>query len=454
MHDGTKTECGEGQGAEGILPVSPFTAMQFHFGMLLGVDDLEALDGYPRGKVRMHNAWLHGEGVVWGFKVGLVEARGEIQVDPGLGLDGAGRELYLADPSCVNLAAWWEAHQGDFDPPLEPDAEGVITFSAHVVARFRACLARPVPAISEPCSDGARDMAYSRAAETVELLLRAGPATLKPLPYPRLRLLFALRDPEPGNAEDSAIVARRDAIRASPLDDQAKLSLAAFREYAALDVAELQPASGEDGQRTFFPELDSTELLLATVTGARIRKEASGWKLLTPPPIVEVHGRPSHVATATIQELLNGPVSGAGATGGGGGGGGPAPIQDAGGPRFKRDSVKLEGRILTLEATAPLSRPSVHASAFRVSSYDPQVGWASLEIRDAGVDDSGKNVRVELKEEAEGEWIRVLALGTGDWPILGAVGGALVPLAGADGAGEPAGRAMQGNDFVHMWKRS
>ena len=52
-----------------MLPASPFTALQYHFGMLLGVDDLETAQAYPRGKIRLHNAWLHREGVVWGFNV-------------------------------------------------------------------------------------------------------------------------------------------------------------------------------------------------------------------------------------------------------------------------------------------------------------------------------------------------------------------------------------------------
>ena len=40
-----------GQGQEdGLLPVSPFTALQVHFGMLLGVDDLETLQAISEGQ--------------------------------------------------------------------------------------------------------------------------------------------------------------------------------------------------------------------------------------------------------------------------------------------------------------------------------------------------------------------------------------------------------------------
>ena len=55
----------DGQGQD-LLPLSPFYTLSYHFGMLLGVDDFETEQAYHRAKQRLHNAWLHGEGVVWG----------------------------------------------------------------------------------------------------------------------------------------------------------------------------------------------------------------------------------------------------------------------------------------------------------------------------------------------------------------------------------------------------
>src|SRR6266850_2703733 len=107
-----KTACElAGQGQEsGLLPASPFTTLQYHFGMLLGVDDLEAGQAYPRGKIRLHNAWLHREGVVWGFDVGL-NKRHELAVQPGLALDAAGHELHLDVTACVDLGKWYQKHK-------------------------------------------------------------------------------------------------------------------------------------------------------------------------------------------------------------------------------------------------------------------------------------------------------------------------------------------------------
>ena len=69
-------------GRSELLPLSPFNALRYHFGMLLGVDDFETEQAYHRAKMRIHNAWLHRAGVVWGFDVRLDVPHGEIRVLP------------------------------------------------------------------------------------------------------------------------------------------------------------------------------------------------------------------------------------------------------------------------------------------------------------------------------------------------------------------------------------
>src|ERR1700688_1186653 len=187
-----KTACElAGAGAEdGLLPVNPFNALQFHFGMLLGVDDLETGQAYPRGKVRLHNAWLHREGVVWGLNVAF-NSRNELAVAPGLALDAAGHELHLDRQACMDVGLWYAAHKDD--PGFTfADSGGGKKVSVHVVAKFKACLTRPVPAMVEPCAGAQTDTAYSRVFETVELLLRPGLSQPKDHGYHRLRVLFQI----------------------------------------------------------------------------------------------------------------------------------------------------------------------------------------------------------------------------------------------------------------------
>lgn len=318
--------CNGGTGtASVLLPASPFYAPRYHFGMLLGVDDFESEQAYHRGKGRLHNAWLHGEGVVWGFGVDLPEVegrpgvpRGEIRVRPGFALDAAGRELHLDCDACLSIAAWYAAHKDDPEvvAAVRTDADGTVRFDAHVVARFRACPARPVPSISEPCNGSGGDVAYSRTQETAELLLLPGAAPPRALPYHRLRLLFALEGPRldrdgsvtPGDQE---VLDARAAVLALPPEDQPAAYLDAFRRFAAWDEMELRPAALPDGGgTTLFPADDACVVVLADVLQITLKpKTGSPDEVEFASAVVDNTVRPSHVATSTIQELLCGPLA-------------------------------------------------------------------------------------------------------------------------------------------------
>src|SRR5688500_4293486 len=88
------------------LVADPFTSLAVHYGMLLGVPDFQVLMGNPRGKLRLHQAWQHGPGVVWGYGVSARDGTAELVVQPGLAVDGLGREVSLAVEHCVDMAKW------------------------------------------------------------------------------------------------------------------------------------------------------------------------------------------------------------------------------------------------------------------------------------------------------------------------------------------------------------
>ena len=62
------------------LSSNPMQCLNYEFGMLLGREDFIVEQGYHRGKVRLHNAWLHREGVAWGYAVDLNPETDEIVV--------------------------------------------------------------------------------------------------------------------------------------------------------------------------------------------------------------------------------------------------------------------------------------------------------------------------------------------------------------------------------------
>jgi hypothetical protein len=433
-----KTACEQaGQGQEnGLLPVSPFTALQYHFGMLLGVDDLETSQAYPRGKIRLHNGWLHREGVVWGLDVSFNE-RGELVVDPGLALDAAGHELHLDHQACLDVGQWYTKHQDDPEFTFDDDGTGK-KFSIHVIAKFKACLTRPVPAIVEPCAGVENDTAYSRAFETIELLLRPNLHTPKDLGYHRLRVLFQI---EPDGAAYADVQTARQNIQALPPEQQPAAYLDALRRFAALDEIDLRPqAATATEPQSIFPE-DPTEVLLADITDIRVQPTASDdWTLVTPAPKPVVTVRPSHIATATIQELLCGPLL----AGAGGGGGGSVPPPTPTGPTVT--AATLAAKAITLTVTREIAAATLTAEAFSVTEYDDDDGWSEIGIKTVTTLANG-NIKIDFKDTPAGVFVRLIARGTGPMPLLAADDH--VPL-GAPGTGG----ADDGTDFVKMFKRN
>jgi hypothetical protein len=442
-----KTACelaGQGQDS-GLLPVSPFTALQYHFGMLLGVDDLETGQAYPRGKIRLHNAWLHREGVVWGLNVSFNE-RGELVVDPGLALDAAGHELHLDHQACLDLGQWYAAHQDDPDFTFTDDG-GAKVVTVHVVAKFKACLTRPVPAIVEPCAGVENDTAYSRVFETIELLLRPGVYTPKDLGYHRLRVLFQI---EPDSAPYADVQTERETIQALPIERQPAAYLQALRRFAARDEIDLLPQAATE-PASIFPE-HPTEVVLADIVDIHVQPTASGgWALVTPAPVPDVTVRPSHIATATIQELLCGPLFVAG-------GGAATPTTTVPG-RVLADVARAPARVgpavtaatlssksISLTVSREIAKASLDPEAFSVTTFDDDDGWAEVNVKAVSTQANG-TIKIDLKETPAGAYVRLIARGTGPTPLISA--GDYIPL-GAPGFGG----ADDGTDFVKMFKRS
>jgi hypothetical protein len=425
-----KTACElAGQGQEGgLLPVSPFTALQYHFGMLLGVDDLDTAQAYARGKMRLHNAWLHREGVVWGLNVSF-NARNELVVSRGLALDAAGHELHLDHEACLDLGQWFARHKDDPEFTFADDGSGK-RFSVHLVAKFRACLTRPVPAIVEPCAGVENDTAYSRVFETIELLLRPGLSTPKDRGYHRLRVLFRI---EPDSAEYADVQTARDAILARPADQQPAAYLEALRRFAALDEIDLTPQGATATEpASIFPE-DPTEIVLADIADILVTPANAGdWMLATPAPTPDVAVRPSLIATATIQELLCGPLMAA------------ATAPPATGPAITE--AALEDETITLTVSRPIAPASLTPDAFSITSFDTASGWSTTDIDSVAAEADG-TITVKLTGAPAGALVRLIARGTGPAPLVAEDN--YVPL----GAPGPGG-ADDGIDYVQMFNRS
>lgn len=421
----------------GLSPVNPFFALRYQYGMLLGVDDFETEQAYHRGKTRLHNAWLHREGVVWGLDVQLDTARNEIKVTPGLALDAAGRELHLDATACVDITQWYALHKNDPGFTSTTTAGGEIEFDVRVVIGFQACLTRQVPAMLDPCqSSGPNGVAYSRVSETVKLsLVPLAPAVAAKKPYWRLRLLFWI-DPIPAGAGtptagEQEVLDARNSILTLPIGKQPAAYLAAFRKFAARDEIELQPAQGPAGTGLLlFPAGDDTVVTLAELRGITLTD--TGGTLALSAGTVDVAVRPTLVATGIIEELLCGPVLL---------GGQPAPASV--GPLVTPASVSASAgsNIVKFTTDSALQPSSVAAAAFSVTFLD---GAGASPWQDLGPaatwDAPSKTVTLTLTAAPAAGLLRLIAKGTGPSPLVGANS---IALGGTSSSAD-------GQDFVWM----
>jgi hypothetical protein len=283
----------------------------------------------------------------------------------------------------------------------------------------------------EPCAGAQTDTAYSRVFETIELLLRPGLSQPKDRGYHRLRVLFQI---EPDSKSYADVKTRRDTIQALPLNQQPAAYLQALREFAALDEIDLKPqAATANDPASIFPE-DPTEVVLADVADLIVQPDPSGnWAIATPIPKPVVTVRPSHIATATIQELLCGPLFAA-----------AGPLPAGTGPTVT--DAQLAAKAITFKTSRPIVASTLVADAFSVTDYNDVDGWSNLDIRAVSVAGDG-SIQIDLKEAPAGSLVRFIISGSGPHPLLAADNH--IPL-GAPGAGG----ADDGVDFVKMFTRS
>jgi hypothetical protein len=410
-----------------LTPATPYYALRYQFGMLLGVEDFEAEQSYLRGKSRLHNAWLHREGVVWGLDVQIDTAHNEVKVMPGLALDGSGHELHLDATACLDIGQWFASHSKDAGFTPVATATGV-QFDAHVTIAFDACLTRQVPAMSEPCQNGNSDKAYSRIFETAKLSLLPGLAPQPTWPYHRLRLLFGLTSAaNPPTAAEQDVLDAIANIATHRASEQPAQYLQALRNFAALDVIDLQPAASPDGSGlTLFPAPDCTPVVLANLQGLTLDDNAGTYVFTG--GTVSRGMRPSHIATSTIQELLCGPLFQEKPA---------APAQK--GPRVVPASVALSGSNLGMDLDSDANPATIQPGAFELAALGSG-GWTNIAVDTAVWTAASKHITLTLAEVPSAATVRLLVKGTGLTPVLGTNG---IALGGTSSSPD-------GQDFVWM----
>jgi hypothetical protein len=104
---------------------------------------------YFRQKLRRHNRFLHGWGVVCGMRVTAApdvqkKMPWRVKIDAGYALGPYGDEIYLAEPYCFDLATCQELVPDPCEPGEPPRPVRPKSGKLYVAIRYVECESRPV----------------------------------------------------------------------------------------------------------------------------------------------------------------------------------------------------------------------------------------------------------------------------------------------------------------------
>jgi hypothetical protein len=423
----------------GGLPANPFLAPRVAHGMLLGEDDFATITGYPRGKHMLHQAWCHGPGVIWGYRV---HATGtfDLCIGPGLALDAHGRELLHETTQNLDLRELRDVavREGKLVKP-EKGCDSA-RLEAWLVADFTGCRTAPVPTLADPCDVTRSHDDYSRVAERARMHLVLERPSRPPSRYHRVRVLLGLDTVADGDdaAGEEALAAREAVLAAADLTQALERQL---REMACRDAMDLCPAMVDDNVHGWFPVLEEDSAVLLAHVVVKLAYVDGCWEF-NDPPCVHPCVRATLLPTDLITSLAAGQAPallGSGA---------PSALS---GPRVDADNVVIEdgGRRLVLPVTAELV-PGTVPGAVQVSTLDSNGSdcWDVEEIYHTAYDGARRAIVVRLDDSLRDRpapaLVRVQVRGTGGKPVMGR--DPLLPLAGV--LGRPPGDPKEGRDAV------
>lgn len=425
-----ESNCSCGDCAVEDLPVNPFEALRVSQGMLLGEDDFRVMLGNPRGKQMVHNSWLHGSGVVWGMDVRRDGLLGLV-VEPGMALDGQGRELVLTTSQSFDVARWIDQYDRE-----EKKSCGTRKVRACLVVEFDCDTARDVPVLADPCDVGGSRNEPSRILETARVRLVPGRCPPCRTGYHRLRVLFGLERARAGDPAGREAQEARDEVLAMPAARRPAAMLHWMRCLAAADAADLCPGRDEGASAPLpFPVATTDATVVLGCVKIKLRDD-DGCTTVDRVSVDECC-RCTLIPTATISDLLAGMATHL------------QGVADQGhetdeGPRIRADQAEWQKdrTRLVLPVNRALAGVSLRRRAVSVTSLTEK-GWSEARVESVQYDAEHRLVVVELDRPVEG-LVRVVVKGTGPTPVYGVSPAA--PLAGV--VGGPPAVPQEGHDAV------
>lgn len=159
----------------GALGETRLERVRFFPRQLIGADDLSQEQRYHRQKLRNHNRFLHGWGVVCGLDVrpaGDPKKPWQLRICPGYLLTPQGDEIHVSTEALFDVATCVteSADPCAFSRPCPPVTRRALEQKTlYLAVRYVECDARPVRVAPVGCNCDDVDCEYSRIRDGYEL---------------------------------------------------------------------------------------------------------------------------------------------------------------------------------------------------------------------------------------------------------------------------------------------
>lgn len=157
------SDCGQSEGVR-------LERVNYFPRQLLTAEDMITDQDYFRQKMRRHNRFLHGWGVVCGLEVTAAptdDAPWLVKIGSGYALGPYGDEIYVGEAQTLDLAHCLSTEGSDPCEPSEPaDAAGQ---RLYVAIKYAECFASPVLAMPAGCGCEESACEYSRIRDSFKI---------------------------------------------------------------------------------------------------------------------------------------------------------------------------------------------------------------------------------------------------------------------------------------------
>jgi hypothetical protein len=154
---------------------TPLKRVSYEAGMLLGLEATRDEQTYHRQRLNRQQYWLHGSGTLVGMVVAIepldTTETGpiltHINVSPGIGIDGLGREVSIQEGYCVDLGAWLQAQtEASLRDGYDEDND---LLWLRVTVRYQACEVAKQPVLARKLNLSTDAVQPSRTADSILL---------------------------------------------------------------------------------------------------------------------------------------------------------------------------------------------------------------------------------------------------------------------------------------------